>query len=297
MEPIYLELSDTEWKEKIDKAYNMLDGCRVCARKCGVRRHKGEKGACRVGVKLKISSAFPHFGEEKELVGTNGSGTIFLSNCNLKCVFCQNWEISQKGEGRKISEREVAKIMISLQEKGCHNINLVSPSHFVPQLLKSLYIARKMGLNIPIVYNTGGYDNVDMIRILDGVIDIYMPDIKYGSNEAGLKYSGIPKYFDVVKRVVIEMYKQVGDLKIDEEGIAKRGLLVRHLVLPNDIARSENILKFLAGLSKNTYINIMSQYRPCYEAYKFEEINRYVTESEYMQVLFKAIKLGFKRCL
>jgi putative pyruvate formate lyase activating enzyme len=296
MEPLYLRLSEREWKSKIMAARSMLKNCSVCARKCGVNRLKGETGACRSGKELKINSAFPHFGEESELVGVRGSGAIFNSNCNLSCVFCQNWEISQKGEGRIVSRQEAAEMMLALQEQGCHNINWVSPSHFVPQLLESLYLARKQGLNIPVVYNTGGYDNIDTIKLLKDVIDIYMPDIKYGTNEAGLKYSGIPNYFDVAREAVKEMHRQVGDLKISQNGIAERGLLVRHLVLPNRIAESENVLRFLAQeISKNTYINIMLQYRPCYRAHHFEELNRTPAEKEYRDVILKAVKLGLKR--
>ncbi len=245
---------------------------------------------------MKVSSSFAHYGEERPLVGRGGSGTIFLSNCTSKCVYCQNWTISQGEEGKEVSEEEVALSMLFLQRIGCHNINWVSPTHYVPQLVKSLLIAREGGLEIPIVYNTGGYDCEDTIRLLDGIVDIYMPDIKYGSNENGSKYSKVQNYWDVVRKAVKAMHRQVGDLKINERGIAERGLLIRHLVLPNDIAESEKVLEFIAKeISTNSYVNIMDQYRPCHNASKYEELSRPITRREYLKVIEKAVHLGLSR--
>lgn len=296
MKAVYLQLSEKVWEERVEKLFQMLESCEVCSRKCGVNRLEGEKGVCKSGKELKMSSAMPHFGEERYLVGRNGSGTIFLSNCSLCCVFCQNFEISQLDAGEEKTCEEAADLMLALQERGCHNINWVTPSHFVPQLVKALKMAVDKGLKVPIVYNTGGYDNVETLKLLDGIVDIYMPDMKYGSNENGLKYSKVSHYWDVNKEVVREMYRQVGDLKINEKGIAERGLLIRHLVLPNGLAGSETVLKFIAEeISENSYVNIMRQYRPCWKAKDFPEINRRITGEEYDEVLEMARKLGLHR--
>lgn len=296
MKTNYLNLGRDKFENRVNKLYSRLENCDICAWKCGVNRLKGEKGKCNSGKTLKISSAFPHFGEESCLVGRNGSGTLFMSMCGCSCQFCQNWFISQKGQGERKSEEEIAEIMFDLEEKGCHNINWVTPSHFVPQLVKSLEIAKEKGLTIPIVYNTGGYDNVKTLKLLDGIVDIYMPDMKYGSNEKGLKYSKVPNYWDVNRKAVKEMYRQVGDLKINEEGIAKRGLLIRHLVLPNNIGESEKVLKFIAKeISKNSYVNIMSQYYPSWKSEDYEELNRRITKEEFEKVIKKAKELGLHR--
>jgi putative pyruvate formate lyase activating enzyme len=304
-EPSYLKLLKTgEIEERINKLYKILERCELCPRKCHVNRLKNEKGVCRAGLKMKVSSYFPHFGEEDVLVGNHGSGTIFLSNCNLRCIYCQNFEISHLGEGKERSEEEVAKMMLDLQEAGCHNINLVTPTHYASQLVKAIKIAAEKGLKLPIVWNCGGYENVEVIKLLDGIVDIYMPDMKYGDNEPGKKYSSPPvlDYWDRCKEAVKEMYQQVGDLKIDERGLAFKGLLIRHLVLPNDIAKTENVLNFIAKeISPNSYVNVMSQYFPCGEVVlnpkKYPELSREITSEEYKKAVRLALKLGLTRGL
>jgi putative pyruvate formate lyase activating enzyme len=293
--PVYLRLYDEEFKEKIESLYDILRACTLCGNECKVDRNY-DRGICSAGMKLKVSSVFPHFGEEPPLVGTHGSGTIFLSNCNCRCVYCQNFRISHLGEGDEISEDEIASKMMYLQKIGCHNINWVSPTHFAPQLVKSLFLARKSGLKLPIVYNTGGYDSPDLIKVLDGIIDIYMPDIKYGENKNGLKYSGVRSYWDVVRNSVKEMHSQIGDLIIDDYGIAKRGLIIRHLVLPGGLAGSDEVLEFIADeISVGSYVNIMDQYMPCFKASGYKELGRGVTREEYIKVLNKAKELGLRR--
>lgn len=277
------------------KAVQLLEHCTICPRKCGVNRLKGELGYCQTGKEAIVSSYGPHFGEEPELVGTNGSGTIFFSFCNLNCIFCQNYDISQLGCGRNVTTNELAEIMLKLQKMGCHNINLVSPTHIVPQFLQALSIGRDKGLHLPIVYNSGGYDDVETLMLLEGVIDIYMPDAKYGSNEMGEKYSNVISYWEINKLALKEMHRQVGDLIVDKNGIAQRGLLVRHLVLPNRIANSFEVLKFIAEeISINTYVNIMEQYRPCYKANRYPELARRINEKEYFEVVDYAKKLGLR---
>ncbi len=296
MRPIYLSsYKSGVLEEKIESLYRILENCELCPRKCRVNRLKGKKGYCRSGKELIVSSSGPHFGEEDPLVGTGGSGTIFLTNCNLLCVYCQNYEISHLGDGTSISKEKVADDMIFLQKRGCHNINFVTPTHFTPQLVKAIANAIPKGLHLPIVWNCGGYENVEMIRLLDDVVDIYMPDIKYGSSVSAKMYSNAPDYFECCRESVKEMHRQVGDLII-EDGVAKRGLLIRHLVLPNNVAESEEILKFIAEeISKNTYLNIMDQYRPMYKAYEYEELNRRPAFDEYQRVVDIAKELGLNR--
>jgi putative pyruvate formate lyase activating enzyme len=295
MEALYLKLSKETFEDKVVKLWEKLSSCNLCGWQCNVNRFT-QKGTCNSGITMKVSSSFPHYGEERPLVGRNGSGTVFLSNCTCKCVYCQNWTISQKGEGKEISVEKVAIAMLGLQEIGCHNINWVSPTHYVPQLMKSLLIAKEQGLNIPIVYNTGGYDCSETIKSLKGIVDIYMPDIKYGSNENGWKYSKIPDYWSVVRKAVKEMHSQVGDLKINDAGIAERGLIIRHLVLPFNIAESEKVLEFIAReISTDSYVNIMDQYHPCYKATNYEELKRPIMRNEYQEVIDKAKHLGLHR--
>ncbi len=295
MKPRYLSCSKEDFTSKIEKLYEILSSCSLCGHECHVNRLKGETGVCNSTDKIKISSTLPHFGEERVLVGKNGSGTIFLSNCCLTCVFCQNYEISQKGKGREVEPKELADKMLDLQNRGCENINWVSPTHYAPQLIKSLRIAKDRGLEIPIVYNTGGYDNPDLLEILDGLVDIYLVDMKYGSNQPGEKYSGAIDYWDLNKKAVKEIHRQVRDLKT-ENGIARRGLMVRHLVLPNNIADSEKILKFIVReISKETYVNIMDQYRPEFEARNISNLSRRVNDIEFREVLDKARELGLSR--
>ncbi|MFA4859107.1 MAG: radical SAM protein [Candidatus Margulisiibacteriota bacterium] len=299
----------------------MLENCIVCPRNCGINRLDGETGFCRSGAQVKISSAQLHFGEEppisgpgKAVGGRRGSGTIFFSNCNLACAFCQNYEISQEGLGHEISEEELADTMLKLAAQGAHNINLVSPSHFGPQIIKALTIAKAKGLNIPIVYNSNGYDGLQTLKLLDGLIDVYIPDMKYGDNAAANKFSGAPShpaakaghtaaranplpYVETSQAAVAEMFRQVGPLETDKNGIARRGLLVRHLVLPNRLAGSHAVLDFLASLSTEIPISIMAQYYPTYRAAKFPELNRRLTKTEYREVVDYAQKLGFKNLL
>ncbi|MCF8010974.1 MAG: radical SAM protein [Clostridiales bacterium] len=274
----------------------MLERCSACARGCCVNRAAGELGFCRAPRNAVVNSYGPHRGEEDVLTDSYGSGTIFLGHCNLACVFCQNYEVSQQDEGWKVTAGELADIMLELQEMGCHNINLVSPSHFVPQILEALVPAVEDGLNIPIVYNTGGYDSLETLQLLDGVVDIYMPDIKFGTNEAGEKYSSAPGYFDVVQKAVREMHRQVGDLKVDEKGLAVKGLLVRHLVLPENLAGTREVMEFLAReISRDTYVNVMEQYFPSYRAGEYRELNRCPTRGEFLDALRIARESGLKR--
>ena len=263
--PAYLSTYEKGlFPERIREAFLLLEKCTVCPRKCSTDRPGGEKGFCRAGDFPEISSYGPHFGEERPLVGRHGSGTIFMTYCNLGCIFCQNYPISRLGKGYSISFDEFSRIMVELQTRGCHNINFVSPSHFVPQILQSLPKAIDMGLSVPLVYNTGAYDSVETLRLLDGVFDIYMPDFKYARSDVAKKYSQAPDYPQVAREAVKEMHRQVGDLVLDEEGIGLRGLLVRHLVLPEGLAGTREAMRFLAAeISQDTYVNIMDQYYPC----------------------------------
>lgn len=281
--------------EIIKKVEKIYDSCTACPHQCKVNRFKNEAGFCNTNQFPFISSYNAHFGEEPPLVGSHGSGTIFFSNCNLKCKFCQNCEISQEGYGRYISFSDLAKIMLDLQENGCHNINFVSPSHQILAILKALEIACEKGLKVPLVYNSGGYDSLKILRLLEGVFDIYMPDIKYFDNGIAFMFSGIKQYKEVVKDAVIEMYRQTSDLVIDSTGIAEKGLLVRHLVLPNKLADSKAIIDFLVSLSENIYVNIMDQYRPEFKAHNIPEINRRITRDEYLEVVEYAKSCGLKR--
>lgn len=283
-----------ELEERIEKLEDMLNECKLCPRGCGVNRNRGEKGYCRSDKNLVVSGVQPHFGEEDVLVGTHGSGTIFFTNCNLGCVYCQNYDISHLGYGQRMTEEELAIHMLNLQKSSCHNINFVTPTHYTPQIVKALRIAIEKGLQIPIVYNCGGYEAKSTIELLDGIVDIYMPDIKYGNVESGERYSNAPDYFTVCKEAVKEMHRQVGDLKVD--GVAWQGLLIRHLVLPNGLAGSAEVLKFIATeISTESYVNIMLQYRPTYKAYEYKELNRGINMSEYRDVIDIASKLGLHR--
>ncbi|MFH1655313.1 MAG: radical SAM protein [Candidatus Omnitrophota bacterium] len=294
--PNYIKLHDSgQLKKRIEKLYKILESCELCPRKCKINRLKGELGFCRSGKDLIISSFNPHFGEERELVGRFGSGTIFLANCNLGCVYCQNYDISHLGEGSKFSVEDLVRQIIYLKKLGCHNINFVTPTHVIPQIVEAVYLAIGAGLDLPLVFNCGGYENVEVIKLLDGIFDIYMPDIKYSDSKMSKLYSNAPDYFDRAKEAVKEMQRQVEDLKVDD-GIAVRGLLIRHLVMPNDVAGSGKVLEFVVeDLSKDTYVNIMDQYRPCYEAYKYDQIKRFPEASEINEVIGTARKLGLHR--
>lgn len=294
--PSYIEIyKKGELEKRVVKALDYLKKCIVCPRGCKVNRYEDERGECKTGRFAIVSSFGPHYGEEEVLVGRYGSGTVFFSGCNLHCVYCQNYEISQLVEGKEIDPFTLAEIFLEVQRMGCHNLNLVSPTHVVPQILEALLIAIPKGLRIPIVYNSGGYDSILILKLLDGIVDIYMPDAKYSDSNIAEKYSDIKSYFEASKKVLKEMHRQVGDLII-ENGIAKRGLLIRHLVLPNRIAGSFEVLNFIAKeISINSFINIMDQYRPCYKAYSFKELSRRITYEEYKEVVEYAKKLGFKR--
>ncbi len=296
--PTYRALLETgEFPARVAAARRHLQACDLCARYCRVDRFQGTKGAvCRTGEKAVVYSYGPHFGEEAPLTGTHGSGTVFFSWCNLRCIFCQNWEISQKGLGQEVDAEELAAMMLSLQEQGCHNINLVSPSHVVAQIIEAVHVAAQRGLRLPIVYNTGGYDSPEALALLDGIVDIYMPDMKYGDDAMARKYSIVRNYVSVNRAAVKEMYRQVGDLVLDEHGIAKRGLLIRHLVLPENIAGTEKVLEFIATqISPNTYVNLMDQYFPCYRAQEFPPLDRRITSDEYREALRTANRLGLRR--
>jgi len=301
MYPTYLNLSKKEINFRIEKLFKNLKNCEICPRKCHVNRIKGERGYCKLGDLPVVSAHHPHFGEESVLVGpppkfSGGSGTIFFTSCNLACVYCQNYEISQLRIGEEISFERLAEMMIELQGRGCHNINLVSPTSHVPAIVKSLTIAIKQGLRIPLVYNTNAYDSVEILKLLDGICDIYMPDAKYSDDKIALKYSNAPGYFGVMKKAIKEMHRQVGDLVLDENGIAIRGLLVRHLVLPNNLAGTEKIVKFIAKeISKNTFLNIMSQYYPYFKASEYHELSRRISQKEYQETIDLAKKVGLKR--
>ena len=256
----------------------------------------GESGKCHVTNQVVVSSYNPHFGEEAPLVGSRGSGTIFFTYCNLRCVFCQNYTISQLGDGRVVDSEKLATIMLSLQERGCHNINLVSPTHVVPHILEALQLAVGMGLYLPLVYNSGGYDSLETLELLDGIVDIYMPDIKYSDEKTAEQLSGIKDYPKVNKAAVKEMHRQVGDLQIDEQGIAQRGLLVRHLVLPHRLAGTEEVVRFLAQeVSSNTYLNIMAQYHPCYKAFDIPLLSRALNKQEFYEAIDLAHQQGLHR--
>lgn len=297
-EPAYLALHrDGQLKLRAEEAYRHLENCDLCARYCHVNRKQGIKGAvCRTGEKAIVHSFGPHHGEEDPLRGSRGSGTIFFSWCNLRCVFCQNWEISHKGIGAEASPEQLAEMMLELQAQGCHNINVVTPSHVVAQIIAAVAIAAGKGLRLPLVYNTGGYDSLEALKLLDGIIDIYMPDMKYGDSKLARKYSKIRDYTETNYYAIKEMHRQVGDLVIDESGIAQRGLLVRHLVLPNNIAGTRQVLQFLASeISDNTYINIMDQYRPCYRAHDYPAIDRPITREEYQKAIEESSDAGLHR--
>jgi putative pyruvate formate lyase activating enzyme len=282
-----------ELGNRIQTLNKRLKCCVVCPHHCKVDRFINERGFCRAGADMVIDGYGPHYGEEEVLVGTGGSGTIFFSYCTLQCVFCQNCEISHHGEGYEVSPSELSGIMLSLQKKGCHNINLVSPSHYVPQIVEAISIALKNGLILPIVYNTGGYDEIDTLKLLEGIIDIYMPDIKFGDNIKAKKYTNSAKYFDIVKDAVKEMHRQVGNLAVDERGIAYKGLLIRHLVMPENLSDTDKVLEFVAEeISKDSVVNIMSQYYPAHKSYTFPELSRRISRNEYNEAVKSAEKLG-----
>ena len=295
--PSYIGLFEKgELSQRINLLNELLKECRLCPRECQVNRLDGEVGYCGAGSELMVSSAFSHFGEEPPLVGYHGSGTIFLTHCNLRCIFCQNYDISHLGKGEPITPSDMARAMLRLQNLGCHNINFVTLTHYAPQIVASLTEAIERGLCIPIVYNCSGYESIEVIQLLEGVIDIYMPDAKYMDEKFSKQFSNAPDYPEVIRKVLKEMHRQVGDLMTNSIGIAERGLLIRHLVMPGGVASSEAVLKFIAEeISVHSYINIMDQYRPEYQAYEYSEISRRITHKEYMEAIQIAKRLHLYR--
>lgn len=297
MLPPYVDLIHSgKFEKRLEKALSHLTRCDCCPNNCGVNRAKGEVGICKTGFLAQVSSYGPHHGEEYPLSGWCGSGTIFFTYCNMHCVYCQNYDISQIANGHTVDSQQLADIMLYLQKRGCHNINLVSPTHVVPQILSALLVAVKEGLNVPIVYNTGGYDSHDIIQLLDGIIDIYMPDMKYADKNIAYKYSQIHNYPVMNQEVIREMHRQVGDLRLDEFELAYRGLLIRHLVLPNELCGTKQIVNFLANeISQHTYINLMDQYRPEYLANRYSELNRPASPQELYNAKEMALEAGLYR--
>ena len=295
--PSYVKLHRTgELQKRITILNDMFGECELCPRRCRVNRTQGELGFCRAGAQPMISSAFPHFGEEAPLVGTRGSGTIFFTHCNLRCIFCQNYDVSHQGNGETISPDQLARYMHTLQERGCHNINFVTPTHYLPQIIAALPYAIDLGLHIPLVYNCGGYESLEIIKLLDGIIDIYMPDVKFADRGVAEKYTQAPDYPEVVTGILQEMHRQVGDLQINEEGTAERGLLIRHLVMPQGLAGTRDIMHFIAtGISCDSYVNIMNQYRPEYKSSNFPELSRGITHREYHEAIACAHAEGLSR--
>ncbi len=295
--PAYLETHNRGLlKDKIDQAYEILKACTLCPRACGVDRLSDEKGICQTGEHAIVSSFNAHFGEESPLVGNHGSGTIFFARCNLLCIFCQNYDISHEGQGVEFSSEQLARAMLFLQDRGCHNINFVTPTHVVPQILAALDKAIEGGLRVPLVYNTGGYDRSETLAILDGVFDIYMPDFKYWDPKVAEELSDAPDYPEVAREALKEMHRQVGELVMDEQGIAQRGVLIRHLVLPEGLAGTRQIMRFLAReISPNSYVNIMAQYRPCGRASEVPALRRSITDEEYQEAIQMAHDEGINR--
>jgi putative pyruvate formate lyase activating enzyme len=296
--PSYLRLyREGILAQRVKDLYKIFEECHLCPRDCRVNRKKGQTGKCQASSTVKVSSAAPHFGEEPPLVGTNGSGTIFFSNCGLRCVFCQNYTISINGEGIEISDDRLAESMLKIQSFGCHNVNLATPTHYLPNIVSALNKAIPLGLRIPLVYNTSGYEKLEILQLLDGIVDIYLPDCKYMDPQSAAKYSSEAYNYPYYTQVALkEMYRQVGDLKVSGRGIAEKGLMVRHLVLPNRIAGTKQFVRFVAReLSKTTYVNIMRQYRPEHRAREFPAIARRINTQEYSEAIEWAKQAGLTR--
>lgn len=295
--PAYLDLIETgELHNRVDQAFELLHACELCGWGCHKDRLAGKLGVCRTGPLARVDSYGAHLGEEAPLSGWRGSGTIFFARCSLRCQFCQNYEISQADVGQPLEPAGLAAIMLKLQALGCHNINLVSPTHVVPQILAAILIAAQAGLSLPLVYNTGGYDSLAALHLLDGIVDIYLPDMKFANPQVALHYSKIPHYPTVNQAALREMHRQVGDLILDEDGLALHGLLVRHLILPHGLAGTEEIIHFLAEqISVNTYVNLMDQYRPAFAAPRYPRINRPIKHEEYEAALVLAHQAGLHR--
>jgi len=290
LEPVNIE----SFSRPVRQLWQRMNPCKICPRNCEVYRSRGEKGVCGIADKAVVSSAGPHYGEEPVLVGRGGSGTIFFAGCNLACIFCQNYDISQHRHGSEVTIEQLAQTMLELQQTGCSNINLVTPTHMVAPIAAAIELARDRGLTLPIVYNCGGYDSIETLKIIDGMIDIYMPDMKYSDPQSAEKLSGAADYPQINQAAVIEMYRQVGDLKI-VNGLATRGLLIRHLILPENLAGSFKIIDFLAEqISANTAINVMAQYRPCYKASSYGKLNRKPFPDEIETVHRYAVEKGLR---
>jgi len=297
LSPSYIQAHESGLlRKRVRQSSEILESCTLCPRKCRVNRKQGEKGICRTQDMPVVYGYHAHFGEEAPLVGKHGSGTIFFTHCNLKCCFCQNFDISHRGSGRKVTDDELAQMMISLQMQGCHNINFVTPSHVVPQILSAVALAVQRGLSIPLVYNSSCYDSIETLEILDGLIDIYMPDFKFWDPRIADITCGAPDYPDVARKALAEMHRQAGDLFIDSSGIARRGVLVRHLVMPEGIAGTREIMHFIASrISTDTYVNIMNQYRPCGDTGAMKPLQRRITEREYQDAIESAKESGLFR--
>ncbi|MGB2705935.1 MAG: radical SAM protein [Candidatus Omnitrophota bacterium] len=294
-EPSYLKLHKTgELRKRGEALWRIMESCRICPRGCGVNRLEGKKGFCEASSQLEVSSYHPHFGEEKPLVGRKGSGTVFFTNCALRCVFCINWEISQGGQGKPCSVDDLADMMLRLQSMGCHNINLVTPTHYLPHIALAVDKAAAKGLRLPLVYNTCGWERMEILKMLDGIIDIYLPDFKYSSNEMAAKYSSnASSYPEISRKALLEMQRQVGVAVPSKDGIMHRGLMVRHLVMPNNTSGTKGVVRWIGqNLPKNTYLNLMSQYRPCYKAFDYPEIARRITAGEYRDAVQWAKEAG-----
>lgn len=295
--PAYIQTKQRgELTQRIQVVREMLRDCTLCPRRCHVNRLENQTGVCNTGEHAIVASYTAHFGEEAPLVGQGGSGTIFFTYCNLTCNFCQNYDISHEGAGHNVSDEQLSAMMLTLQQQGCENINVVTPSHVVPQILSALSLAIDKGLRVPLVYNTGGYDSIETLGLLDGIFDIYMPDFKFWSAEVARNTCNAPDYSEIARNAIREMHRQVGDLRIDARGIAQRGLLVRHLVMPNALAGTREVMRFLAGeISPGTYVNIMAQYRPCGQAASIPELSRRITAEEYETALQEARNEGITR--
>jgi putative pyruvate formate lyase activating enzyme len=296
-QPAYLSAERSGHLAAVERdLWEIFRSCRLCPRACGANRLKGETGVCSSTARLKVASHGPHFGEEKPLVGHGGSGTIFFSNCNLLCCFCQNWEINHRGDGSAVTHDELADMMLSLQRRGCHNINLVTPTHVVPHIIRALRLAIRRGLMVPLVYNNGGYDSLDVIRMLDGIVDVYLPDFKYQDGKLAAKFSnGAADYPEAAAAGIKEMHRQVGELRGDRHGVAQRGLIIRHLVMPNNIAGTDTFVRWVAReLGPATYVNLMAQYRPDHKAFDHPEIARRISTEEWQQALLWAREAGLK---
>jgi len=296
-QPAYIETKEKGLlREKISQARQLLNSCEICPRRCKVDRFSGELGECNTGDEAIVSSFTPHFGEEPPLVGAFGSGTIFFSQCNLKCNFCQNYDISHNGDGEECGLGQLAGMMLILQNNGCHNINLVTPTHVVPQILSALDMAIDGGLRVPLVYNSSGYDKVETLELLEGIIDIYMPDFKFWDPAVAQQTCNALDYPEVAQKAIAEMHRQVGDLQVDENGIATRGLVLRHLVMPAGMAGTKAVMSFIAAqVSKNTYVNLMDQYRPCGKAHEVKGLETPVSETEFNQAVQEAKEAGISR--